>query len=219
MTLNGDALDPGRGLRGLPDRAAGPARRAATCCGSSRTARTPTPVRACTASSTRSTSRPTSTPSSRCRTPAGCSRRFEQPDLKATFQFTVKAPTGWTVDLQLPDARAQGRRLGVRADAADLDVHHRADRRPVPRGAQRVREGRRSRCRSASTAGPRWPSTSTRTRSSRSPGRASTGSRRSSTTRTRSRSTTSCSCRSSTRARWRTRARSPSATSTSSAPR
>ena len=25
------------------------------------------------------------------------SRRFEQPDLKATFQFTVKAPSGWTV--------------------------------------------------------------------------------------------------------------------------
>src|SRR5262249_54206095 len=44
--------------------------------------------------------------------------------------------------LQLAHARAQGRRLGLRADAADLDVHHGADRGPVPLGAQRVREGR-----------------------------------------------------------------------------
>ncbi|MFE4719451.1 aminopeptidase N, partial [Streptomyces sp. NPDC056728] len=33
---------------------------------------------------------------------------FEQPDLKATFQFTVKAPTGWTVISNSPSPEPKG---------------------------------------------------------------------------------------------------------------
>ena len=99
--------------------------------------------------------------------------------------------------------------------AAALAVHHRAGRRAVPQGDRHATTASIS----ASTAGPRWPSTSTRTRSCWSPSRASTGSTGRSTTATRSTSTTSCSCRSSTPARWRTRPASRSWTTTSSAPR
>ena len=59
---------------------------------------------------------------------------FEQPDLKAPFTFTVTAPEPLEGRLQLPVARARGRRRGqrrvaVRADQADVDVHHRDRRR------------------------------------------------------------------------------------------
>ena len=78
VVLNGDALDPAEVFEdcriALPALLAG-----ATSCGSSPTARTPTPARVCTASSTRSTSRPTSTPSSRCRTRAGSSPASSSP--------------------------------------------------------------------------------------------------------------------------------------------
>ncbi|MGX1120568.1 hypothetical protein RKD37_005931 [Streptomyces ambofaciens] len=53
-----------------------------------------------------------------------------------------EGPRGLDGHLQLADARTEGQRLGVRADPAHLVVHHGADRRPVPLGAQRVREGR-----------------------------------------------------------------------------
>ena len=51
---------------------------------------------------------------------------FEQPDLKATFQFTVKAPERLDGHLQLADAGAQGRRLGASS-------RRRASRRTSPR--------------------------------------------------------------------------------------
>ena len=84
---------------------------------------TRTPARACTASSTRSTTRSTST---RQFEVADCRRMFavfEQPDLKATFAFTVTAPGPLAGRLQLPHPRADaGRRrrrhLGLRADPA-----------------------------------------------------------------------------------------------------
>lgn len=147
---------------------------------------------------------------------------FEQPDLKGTFTFTVTAPEGWTVISGAPLADGAEKPadgvwrfaptppLSTYVTALIAGPYHsvhstwEGEGRSVPLGVY---------CR------PSWPSTWTRTRSSRSPGRASTGSRRSSTTRTRSRSTTSCSSRSSTRARWRTPAPSPSATSMSSGPR
>ena len=90
---------------------------------------TRTPARACTASSTPSTARSTSTRSSRSPTAVACSPVFEQPDLKATFAFTVTAPAHWQVVSDLPHSRAERdvdaatawpRDLGLRADAADL---------------------------------------------------------------------------------------------------
>ena len=59
---------------------------------------------------------------------------FEQPDLKGVFTFHVTAPEGWVVVSNAPtpepraDRRGQGR-LGVPADRADVDLHHRGDRR------------------------------------------------------------------------------------------
>ncbi len=98
--------------------------------------------------------------------------------------------------------------LAVRADAADLDVHDRGDRRRVPRRARLAHHaGRAGRSRSRSPAARRWPSTSTPTTSSRSPSRAST-----TTSDTFAqpvpvrRSTTRSSCPSTTSARWRTSA-------------
>ena len=66
--------------------------RARTSSPSSRTSRTRTPVRACTASSTRSTRRSTSTRQFEVPDSRRVFAVFEQPDLKATFQFTVTAP-------------------------------------------------------------------------------------------------------------------------------
>ena len=88
----------------------------------------------------------------------------------------------------------------LRDHAADQPVHHRAGRRPVPRGARRARRHH------ARPVVPRVAraATSTRTSCSRSPSRASTGTTRTSACGTRSASTTSCSSRSSTPARWRT---------------
>ena len=54
---------------------------------------------------------------------------FEQPDLKATFQFTVTAPEPWKVvsNSPTPEPKKHGdgtRHLALRADPADLVVHH-----------------------------------------------------------------------------------------------
>jgi aminopeptidase N len=83
---------------------------------------------------------------------ADCRRMFavfEQPDLKATFAFTVTAPrTGRSSPTSprsggSPQAghNRRGRRVpsapGPSAHAEHLLLHHRADRRPVRRGARR----------------------------------------------------------------------------------
>jgi aminopeptidase N len=115
---------------------------------------------------------------------------FDQPDLKATFEFTVTAAEGWQVISNM---------------AAD---------RPEPAGPGKARWHFRptpvmSTYITAIAAGPyhavttRWPPTSTRMRSSRSPGRASISTSRRSASGTRSASTTSCSCPSTSLARWR----------------
>ena len=65
---------------------------------------------------------------------------FEQPDLKAPFTFTRDRalPLGRRLQRAQPAARGPGRRevgLALPADQADVDVHHRPDRRRVPLGA------------------------------------------------------------------------------------
>ena len=84
---------------------------------------------------------------------------FEQPDLKATFAFTVTAPAHWTVVSNYPQVgapvavagrqqqerrRRQGHRhVDVRDDTAHRVVHHGDHRRAVPRGAPGAHELRR----------------------------------------------------------------------------
>ena len=137
---------------------------------------------------------------------------FEQPDLKASFRFTLTAPAHWEVVSNSPTPEPLDAHDGAKTWAFS----------PTPRISsyitalvagpyQSVRDeltsadGRSSR--SACSAARASPSTSTPTTSSRRRSRASSTSRRSSTCRTRSRSTTRCSFPSTTRAPWRTRAR------------
>ena len=126
---------------------------------------TATPARACTASSTRSTTGSTSTRSSRCPTPAASSRRSSSPTSRRSFTFHVTAPDALEGRLQLPDPGARpvpadGRRARrswqLPRPPADVDVHHRARRRRVPRGPRHLRRRARRRSRSATTAGSRW---------------------------------------------------------------
>ena len=85
---------------------------------------------------------------------------FEQPDLKAAFRFTVTAPAHWEVvsnspTPEPPSSAARGVRqaaVGVRADAAHLDLHHRAHRRAVRRGARRAHAPTAASSRSACSA-------------------------------------------------------------------
>ena len=61
---------------------------------------------------------------------------FEQPDLKATFRFTVTAPARLGGREQLADARsrastATSRDVDVRAHARPLELRHGAHRRAV----------------------------------------------------------------------------------------
>ena len=126
---------------------------------------------------------------------------FEQPDLKATFQFTVTAPEPWKVvsNSPTPEPKKHGdgtRDLALRADAA---ASRRTSRRSSPgpyesTSSPSSRAPRAASSRSASTAARACGSTSTPTTSSTRRARASRTTRRSSTTRTRSRSTTSSSC-------------------------
>ena len=109
---------------------------------------------------------------------------FEQPDLKAPFTFTRDRARALEGRLQLADARARGRsadghtaRVALPGDQADVDVHHRARRRRVPRGAAHLRTASTATSRSATTAASRWSSTSTSRSWSRSPSRASRSSR------------------------------------------
>ena len=85
---------------------------------------------------------------------------FEQPDLKARFTFTVTAPAHWQVvsNSPTPAARAGRRRrrhLALRPHRADLELHHRARRRPLRRRARHGHDPRAARCRSASSAAGR----------------------------------------------------------------
>ena len=168
------------------------------------------PARACTASSTRSTTASTSTRSSRCRTPAACSPPSSSPTSRRRSRSHVTAPDHWKVvsnsptpEPQEPSARAASR-LAVRAHQADVDVHHRARRRRVPRGPARLRRQARRH-----PARPLLPPVAGRAPRRRRAGRAHQAGLRvlrgaPSTTPTRSASTTSSTCRSTTWARWRT---------------
>ena len=78
-----------------------------TRCASSRNARTRAPARGCTGSPTRSTAPSTSTRSTSRATRCGSSSRFDQPDLKATFQLTVTAPADWQVVSNSPTPEPQ----------------------------------------------------------------------------------------------------------------
>ena len=143
---------------------------------------------------------------------------FDQPDLKATFQFEVTAQPGWQVISNMAPAatdvpRARGTtRWAFPPTPVLLDLHHRGRGRPVPRGARRARR-HPARHLLPPVAG-QLPG----------PGRDLRGHpaglrllpRRRSACATRSASTTSCSCPSSTPGRWRTPAASPSSRTTCS---
>ena len=131
---------------------------------------------------------------------------FDQPDLKATFELTVIAQDDWEVISNMPPAGATRDRR-ARAASAGASRPRRCCRPTSPRsppGPTTWSARSTTASRWASSAASRWPSTWTRTRSSRSPGRALTSTSASSSCGTRSASTTSCSCPSSRRARWRT---------------
>ena len=92
---------------------------------------------------------------------------FDQPDLKATFAFNVTAPDDWEVisnsPTPEPETVSTGHGpLGVRRNPADVDLHHRADRRAVrTRFATSTAESRwlcsaASRWSSTSTPSPSW---------------------------------------------------------------
>ena len=73
---------------------------------------------------------------------------FEQPDLKATFAFTVHAPEHWTVVSNGPEVgrtvtRRRQRQLGVRRDGTDLHLPDRPGRRRLLPGRPELpRHGR-----------------------------------------------------------------------------
>lgn len=135
---------------------------------------------------------------------------FEQPDLKASFRFSVTAPEAWqVVSTPHPRARAPRRRqrdLALRAHPRISSYITALVAGPYEVVRSELTSPTAARSRSASSPASRSSATSTRTTSSTSRARASPTSRRSSATPTRSRSTTSSSCPSSTRAPWRTRA-------------
>ena len=71
---------------------------------------------------------------------------FDQPDMKATYELTVRAPQDWhVVSNMAPDTerrRARGRRraaLALPADAGDGDLHHARVGRPVAHRQVRAR--------------------------------------------------------------------------------
>ncbi len=105
---------------------------------------------------------------------------FDQPDLKATFEFDVRCPDTWQVISNMaPSIAGQPADLGVERwhfppTPLMSDLHHAHFSRALPRRAERARRHPAR----ASSAGSPWRATSTPTRSSRSPGRASTTSTR-----------------------------------------
>ena len=74
---------------------------------------------------------------------------FEQPDLKAPYSFTVTAPKHWKVVSNAPSPQPEPLTTELTGDdkadlalpdhPADVDLHHRAGRRRVPRGAVHLR--------------------------------------------------------------------------------
>ena len=94
---------------------------------------------------------------------------FEQPDLKASFTFTVNVPEGWTVLSNSPTpspTHQDGTRTFAFAPTEPISSYITAIVAGPYRGATdeyRAPDGRVSRW--ASTAAPRWPSTWTPTRS------------------------------------------------------
>ena len=129
---------------------------------------------------------------------------FDQPDLKATFAFTVKAPASWVVvsngagtkDAEGVWTFSKTSKLSTYITAVVAGEFHSVhqDHRGIPLGLY---------CRQS------LAEYLDRTRSSRSPARASTFSKDASTTRIPLASTTSSTCPSSPRARWRTPPASP----------
>ena len=94
---------------------------------------------------------------------------FDQPDLKAAFDFSVIAPGDWLV---LSNMAADGpgepvprgrQALALPAVAGDVHLHHRHRGRPVPPGHKRARRHPAG----YATAAARWPVTWTPRRSSR----------------------------------------------------
>ena len=105
---------------------------------------------------------------------------FDQPDLKATFELAVTAPADWR---SCPTRRRSRRRQRRASATARRRAGGSRRRRSCPPTSPRSWPGRTTwsatsttASRSACTAASRWPSTWTPTRSSRSPGRASTSS-------------------------------------------
>ena len=92
---------------------------------------------------------------------------FDQPDLKATYEFTVTAPTGWlVVSNNAPDVTAEPsgealRPLAFPADPGDVGLRHCGLRRSRTTRSVTRSTGSRSAC----TAAGRLPSTSILTRS------------------------------------------------------
>ena len=131
---------------------------------------------------------------------------FDQPDLKATFDIRVTAPTSWKVI-----SNSAGRRDPCRRSRQARFPDHPEDEH-VPGGAHRrsvravdrqlLRRARRP-SRSASSAALRWPSSWTRSDSSPRPSRDSTSTTATSAFPMPSASTTSSSSPNSMPARWR----------------
>ena len=149
---------------------------------------------------------------------------FEQPDLKARFQFTVTAPAQWRVWSnetleELTQGRGRREHLALQRHRADLHLHHRGRGRRLPRRRGRAHRAPARRLGPADPGqrdGPQVPGALLRRRGDPRghQGRAWTSTTGSSTTRTPSASTTQPSCPSTTSAPWRTPAWSPSPSST-----
>ena len=201
VRLNGRALDVG-GPDRRPVRAPGP-RRGQRGRGRARRWPTAATARACTAPSTRPTARPTSTAT---RFLAAAPRMFallRPARPQGALHGLGDGPAALDRRRQRRgDAYAAPGRWELASHPAARDLLRHGLRRPLrhpPRRARRHparRSTRGARWRVRSTAGP--------TRSSPSPGRASTGTTACSASGTRSASTTRCSSRSSTPAPWRT---------------
>ena len=209
-----------RRVRRQPDHPHRAARRERAA-GGRLSAPTRAPGKACTGSPTRPTAASTCTTDLETFDAHRVYACFDQPDLKAAFELSVTRPGRLAGRLQHGGLMSRRRGLGHGASrwhfppiAGHVHLHH---RRSWPARTTEVQASTTA-SRWASTAASRWPSTWTRTRSSRSPGRASTSTTRPSASGTRSASTTRCSCRSSRRARWRTPAASRSSRTTCSAP-